>query len=124
MTTGAAHPAAPASPSAAASAAPSSGWGSAWEDALAELELDVALAEQMLTLGHIAQDPPAPWAPPAGLGPLPTDLVDRARTVLDRQLDVARRLAEAADLSRRHTRAVQAMRATAPSVPVYLDTPA
>lgn len=108
--------------SSASSAA--AGWGAAWEGALAELELDVALAEQMLTLGHIAQDPPTPWSPPSGLGPLPTEMVDRARTLLDRQLDVARRLAEAADLSRRHSRAVQAMRATAPSVPVYIDTPA
>lgn len=99
-------------------------WAAAWEDALAALEVDVALAEQMLVLGHLAQDPPDPWAPPAGLGPLPATLVDRARALLDRQIDVARQVAQAADLSRRHSRAVQAMRTQPPSSPVYVDTPA
>ena len=104
-------------------AAPES-WAAAWEDALGALELDLALAEQMLVLGHIAQDPPDRWAPPVGLGPLPATLVDRARTLLDRQIAVARQVAEAADLSRRHSRAVQAMRTQPPAVPVYVDTQA
>lgn len=100
-------------------------WHEAWAEALASLELDLATAEHMLTLGHIAHDPPRdPWAPPVGLGPLPVALADRARTLLARQIDVGRRLAEAADLSRRHSRAVDALRATAPATPVYLDTPA
>lgn len=101
------------------------GWDAAWEQALATLEIDVAAAEHMLTLGHIAQAPPRdPWAPPVGLGPLPVVLADRARAVLDRQLDVARRLAEAADLSRRHSRAAEALRSAPPPTPLYLDTPA
>lgn len=105
--------------------APSGSWDAAWVDALEALEMDLATAERMLALGHLAQEPPvAPWAPPTGLGPLPLDLADRARTLLDRQVEVARRLTEAADLSRRHSRAVQAMRATAPAGPVYVDTPA
>ncbi|MBX9246632.1 hypothetical protein ICW40_17720 [Actinotalea ferrariae] len=100
-------------------------WGVAWEAALSELELDVAAAEAMLSLDHIADAPPRdPWAPPTALGPLPAPLVDRARTLLDRQIEVGRRLAEAAELSRRHSRAAQALRQAAPSVPVYLDTPA
>lgn len=100
-------------------------WDAAWEAALAELELDVAAAEAMLTLDHIADAPPRdPWAPPLGLGPLPAPLVDRARTLLDRQIEVGRRLAEAAELSRRHSRAAQALRQAPPSGPVYLDTPA
>lgn len=104
--------------------APDGDWDVAWGDALRALELDVDLAEQMLALGHLAQDPPGPWEPPAGLGPMPMALVDRARTLLDRQIAVARQVAEAADLSRRHSRAVQAMRTQPPSSPVYVDTPA
>ena len=99
-------------------------WEAAWDAALRTLELDVIAAEALLTLDHIADAPPDPWAPPAGLGPLPATLADRALALLDRQIEVGRRLAEAADLSRRHLRAVHTMRAAPPSVPVYLDTPA
>lgn len=99
-------------------------WVVAWEAALTALEIDVGVAERMLVLDHIADEPPLPWAPPAGLGPLPSGLEDRARALLARQIETARRLAEAAELSRRHSRAVQAMRHTGPSVPVYLDLPA
>lgn len=100
-------------------------WDAAWEAALAVLELDVAAAEGMLTLDHIADAPPPdPWAPPTGLGPLPASLGHRAQVLLDRQIEVGRRLAEAADLSRRHSRAAQALRSAGPSVPVYVDLPA
>ena len=102
-----------------------SGWDVAWAQALEALELDVAEAERTLALGHIAHDPPRdPWAPPAGLGPLPLALVERASALLDRQLELATRLAEAADLSRRHSRAAEALRSRPPASPVYLDTPA
>ncbi|KGM10239.1 hypothetical protein [Cellulomonas bogoriensis] len=114
-----------AGPSPSGGPGPEPGWDQAWAEALDALELDVTAAEQMLTMDHIADDPPRdPWAPPAGLGPLPLALADRARAVLDRQLEVGRRLAEAADLSRRHSRAAQALRSAPPAAPVYLDTPA
>jgi len=99
-------------------------WDAAWESALAALELDVDAAEHLLALDHIADAPPNPWAPPAGLGPLPAPLADRARALVVRQVEVGRRLAEAAALSRRHSRAAEAMRSAPPSVPVYLDLPA
>ena len=106
-------------------AATSTAWASAWEGALAALEMDVHEAEQMLALDHLAVVPAVrPWSPPQGLGPLPTSLEERARALLGRQVETARRLAEAAELSRRHSRAAQALRQSAPSVPVYLDTPA
>ncbi|MBO1751254.1 hypothetical protein J4G33_05505 [Actinotalea sp. BY-33] len=100
-------------------------WGTAWEEALGALELDVDAAEAMLALDHLA-DLPAhdPWSPPVHMGPLPVTLVERAKAVLDRQIEVGRRLAEAADLSRRHSRAAQTLRSAPPSSPVYLDTPA
>lgn len=117
-------PAAPAGPSTPAAHATTT-WGAAWEAALAELELDVAAAEAVLALDHIADAPQrSAWTPPAGLGPLPAPLAERARALLDRQLEVGRRLAEAAELSRRHSRAAQALRQAPPAVPVYLDTPA
>lgn len=105
--------------------APVGRWEAAWASALTALEMDVDAAERMLALDHIADAPPRdPWAPPVGLGPLPATLGERARALLDRQIEVGRRLAEAADLSRRHSRAAEAMRQAPPAMPVYLDTPA
>lgn len=99
-------------------------WEAAWSHALTELELDVAQAEALLRADHEATAAVRthPWAPPTGLGPLPASLAQRAQALLDRQLDVARRTAEAALLSRRHLVAVDAMRERPPAVPVYLDT--
>lgn len=99
-------------------------WTRAWTAALDELELDLVVAEQMLALDRIAEAPPDRWAPPVGLGPLPAPLADRARALLSRQVEAGRRLAEAADLSRRQLQAARALRSTAPPVPVYLDVPA
>lgn len=99
-------------------------WDAAWEAALEALELDVDQVERALALRDIALDPPDPWRPPSGLGPLPAALADRARALLDRQIEVSRRVAEAAALARRHARAAQAMRSAPEASPVYLDTPA
>lgn len=100
------------------------GWDAAWEAALEALELDVAEVERMLALRDIALDPPDPWRPPTGLGPLPMALADRARVLLERQIEVSRRVAEAAALARRHARAAQGMRSVPEASPVYLDAPA
>ncbi|MCV2392794.1 hypothetical protein OEB99_00580 [Actinotalea sp. M2MS4P-6] len=96
----------------------------AWEAALDALELDVARAEQALTLDRIAANPPQRWVPPVGLGALPAELATRARALLGRQLEVSRRLAEAAALSRSQLTAVRSMRQRGESTPVYLDVPA
>ncbi|MGW6132493.1 hypothetical protein ACWFNE_20900 [Cellulomonas sp. NPDC055163] len=99
-------------------------WEAAWSHALTELELDVEQAEALLRADHAGpvRLRAQPWVPPTGLGPLPAPLVERVQALLDRQLDVARRTAEAALLSRRHLVAVDAMRERPPAVPVYLDT--
>ncbi|GAA2726498.1 hypothetical protein [Cellulomonas aerilata] len=105
-------------------------WSAAWTDALAELEMSVDEAEALLRAAHTrgAVDVAAVagvgsgWQPPTGLGQLPAPLVDRAKALLDRQVRVARQLAEAAAHSRRQLRAVEGMRATAESGPVYIDT--
>ena len=105
-------------------ARPAQGWDAAWEAALEALELDVTQVEHTLALRDIALDPPDPWRPPSGLGPLPLALADRARALLERQIEVSRRVAEAAALARRHARAAQGMRSAPEASPVYLDTPA
>lgn len=96
-----------------------------WDHALADLELEVEHAEELLRIAHL----PAPqevarraaWTPPGDLGPLPASLVARARALHARQLDVARRLAEQAAVSRRHLAAATALRERPPAQPVYLD---
>jgi hypothetical protein len=57
-----------------------------------------------------------------GLGPLPASLQVRAEALLDRQISVGRRIAEAANLSRRQAVAAEGMRSRPPAVPVYIDT--
>ena len=47
-----------------------------------------------------------------------------ARALLDRQLEVSRRLSEAAAMSRRQLNAAAPLRTRAEAVPVYLDVPA
>lgn len=96
-----------------------------WDQALADLELEVQHAEELLRVAHL----PAPqdvaqraaWRPPADLGPLPASLVERARALHARQVDVARRLAEQAAVSRRHLAAADVLRARPPATPVYVD---
>ncbi len=103
----------------------SADWDDAWADALAAMEIDVSEAEAMIAVDHIFEaEVRDPWTPPANLGPLPAHLVERARTLLARQLHVSAQLANAARNSRKHDRAVATMQLTTPAPPVYLDTPA
>jgi len=92
-----------------------------WEAALDRLEMDVALAEQLLaSAADLAT--PQPWQPPSLRGPMPDDLVPRARLLHERQLAAARQIALAAAATRRQ--AALAARVTdtvTPDVPVYLD---
>ena len=97
------------------------GWERAWSDALAELEMSVGEAEELLRAGH-ATAPAGLWQPPSHLGQLPAPLVERARALLARQVRVGQQLAEAATHSRRQMRAVDGMRGTAEAGPVYIDT--
>lgn len=95
-----------------------------WEAQLTALELDVAQAEAMLASGQPAPRAFDPWEPPVGLGPLPQSLAVRAEKLLAQQIDVARRMAQAAVQSRRHHRAAGAAQSGGPTVPVYVDTKA
>jgi hypothetical protein len=104
-------------------------WEAAWSAALGAMELDVERAEALIrgsrsvAVGATSDvGTPPVWRPPTGLGLLPASLVARAQALLDRQLDVARRTAEAANFSRRQALAAEGMRSRPPAVPVYIDT--
>jgi hypothetical protein len=96
-----------------------------WVAELTRLEVDVALAEQLLAESH--HEPPAlpEWQPPAVRGPLPADLEPRARLVLERQVAVAYLIAEKLTVTHQHRRLTQRIRDTAgPDIPVYIDVSA
>ncbi|MGY4643774.1 hypothetical protein [Cellulomonas sp. URHB0016] len=100
-------------------------WLDAWAAALDALELDVVAAEDLLRTAHLTsvQDVAvaSAWHPPTTLGPLPAALHVRASAVLERQLDVARRTAEALAYSRRHLAAADLARPRPLEAPVYVD---
>ena len=101
------------------------GFDAAWVEALTTLEMDVATAEAMLDNDHLpsveAVARMTAWQPPTGLGPLPASLLDRAQALADRQRSVAEAITRAMISNRRHLAALDQMRATPPSRPVYLD---
>lgn len=103
-------------------------WLDAWGAALDALELDVAAAEELLRSAHLARVEDVArasvWQPPNLLGPLPAALHVRAGALLERQLDVARRTAEALAYSRRHLAAAQRARPRPLELPVYVDAQA
>lgn len=95
-----------------------------WETVLDRLELDLILAERKLA-DPDAPDP-EPWSEPQLAGPLPADLVGRARDLLARQTSVRDRLTVATLSLRRHQDfTARVDRATTrPGRPVYLDVDA
>ncbi|ROQ37337.1 hypothetical protein EDF46_2793 [Frondihabitans sp. PhB188] len=87
----------------------------AWLDALAEMEA-VAGAS-----GDSAYAPSA-WTPQADLGPLPADLVERAREVQDAQKSAIQRVLEARRTVVKHLAALKSVPAARDSDrAVYLD---
>ena len=105
-------------------------WQAAWAGALDEVELGVEQAEELLSRLHAGRALDSgdglsflqgAWAPPAGLGPLPESLEERARLVLARQLEVSGRLAAAAVQSRQQLAFTRRADVTAPARPLYID---
>ena len=82
-------------------------------EALDALELDVDKADELLRTAHLTSVQEvavaSAWRPPHGLGPLPASLEVRARTILGRQLETARRIGEAVVVSRRQLAATRAL---------------
>ncbi len=94
-----------------------------WEAALDRLQMDVELAEQLLV--SATPLPPQPWQPPNLRGPMPDDLMPRARLLHERQLAAARDIALAASATRRQVALANKVTDTyAADVPVYLDVTA
>jgi hypothetical protein len=86
-------------------------WFSAWDDALRSVELDVEQAELLIRRMHAGEDAPEErltqdWVAPAALGQVPHEFAERARVLLQRQLDVSERLAEAMIHARSQRRAL------------------
>lgn len=101
-------------------------WQHAWEAALAGLELDLHAAEALLHAVHDGthDDLPAAlgsWTPPAGIGPLPATLAERAQLVLERQIAVIEQIAHATTRSRQHLEMQRRMADRAPSRPLFVD---
>lgn len=104
-----------------------------WESVLAVLEEGVAACGRLLGQGGSGEHdagrparaglPPAVvrWAPPAGLGPLPESLAERARALEEAQRALAARLGEARSSAADHLAAVRAIPARRADAPVYLD---
>jgi hypothetical protein len=95
-----------------------------WTEALDRLEAHADRAEQMLR--GAASPAPPPWQPPADLGPLPNELVPRARTLLARQQRLMAAIPGALSENRRQQRVADRVGdATSSAVrPVYLDVTA
>lgn len=94
-----------------------------WVAELTRLEADVTLAESALRSNEAPVLPT--WERPTVRGPLPAELEDRARLVLERQLAVAHLLTQRLTATSRERALHRRLRDTAqPDVPVYLDVDA
>lgn len=94
----------------------------AWASVLARMEADAAAAGRHTAGTASAVTPARLWTPPQNLGPLPAELVQRARALEAAQRDAVERLEEAQRMTARHLAAVQSVpegRATGRSV--FLD---
>ena len=73
----------------------------AWASALDAIEESVSVSEEILAGNLDVSTASAPWLAPAGLGPLPADMRDRAMALLARVAEVERALVESAALTAR-----------------------
>lgn len=97
-----------------------------WTEALDRLEAHADRAEQALAGEPDAGSTAEPWLPPTDLGPMPSDLVPRARMLLARQQRLMAAIPGVLADNRRHqqvTDRVGRATTTNPS-PVYLDVTA
>ncbi|NAZ74706.1 hypothetical protein GTQ99_04615 [Kineococcus sp. T13] len=101
-------------------------WREAWTSALHAVEVDVAAAETLLDRLHAGDEPPeqppaSEWIAPALLGHIPAEFADRARLLLQRQVEVSERLASAMVQARSQQRALT-MLEPPERRPVFVDT--
>ncbi|GAA1528749.1 hypothetical protein [Nocardioides humi] len=99
-----------------------------WQEALDRLEAHADHAEQMLhgVPAGATGTTLAPWLPPTDLGPMPGEMVPRARALLTRQQRLMAAIPGVlADTRGQQQVADRVGRATtAPTTPVYLDVTA
>jgi hypothetical protein len=98
-------------------------WDTAWLEALADLELEVDRAEALLKSAEIEPPEVSQWAPPVGLGPLPAELLDRAKALHAKQMRVTQAIMHA--LTHNRAQAAVAARMETGHVaprPVYVDS--
>jgi hypothetical protein len=95
-----------------------------WLAVLEAMELEADAVEQMLRhRDMMAEQVPDPgvFPPPPGVGPLPLPLTERARALVQRQLDLSRELSIAIAGNRQQARLVARLQREGPPPPVYLD---
>lgn len=76
-------------------------WRAAWEAALDRLELDVERAEEILATPGQPGRPLTPWVPGDVAGPIPEDMVERARLLHARQLRAVEQMISQVTATRR-----------------------
>ncbi|WP_432978681.1 hypothetical protein [Dactylosporangium sp. CA-233914] len=101
-------------------------WTAAWSAALDAMELEADAVERMLRHRDLLGTEPerAVFTPPVGIGPLPMELTERARLLVQRQLDLSRELSAAIAGNRQQLRLVNRVQresGTGQAPPVYLD---
>lgn len=96
----------------------------AWQVDLDRIELDVLRAERALESGADLRTDP--WDVPGNHGPIPRELRDRARSILERQQTVMARIAEQLGVNLRHQTVIEkvGLSSSLSNVPVYLDVSA
>lgn len=94
----------------------------AWESLIVDLEATAQAARFALATRSEESSSVAKWRPPVDLGPIPAQLIERARAVLDSQFEVMRRIETARDAAGAHITALRTARQSRPSDrSVYLD---
>ena len=96
---------------------PRGDWHACWSEALDGLEIELERAEELLASGHVPAGESASWRPPS-LPPIPPDLVERARIVHARQLELAARMTRRLGDMKRQQSLVDRMETRTPSRPL------
>jgi hypothetical protein len=91
-----------------------------WSAALDQFAACLADQERQLAERH--PELVVPFAPPAGLGPLPPELGERARALLARSEALAAQVHEALDATRRQLLLARRMTTERAAVPAYVDS--
>ena len=92
----------------------------AWEATLDRLERDLELAESFLASGQAPT--PEPWQVPVLDGPMPDELLPRAREILRRQAAVKEALRAALSTTdRQRTLTERVSLGSGPVAPAYVD---